>query len=338
MAAHSITPSPHHPITHLDGVLVIHKPSGPTSHDVVSVARRVLGVRRIGHTGTLDPLARGVLPLVIGRATRLAQFFTRADKEYEADVRLGVRTTTYDATGDSVEAVRDREPASLTVNEIEEALAGFRGTHLQHPPAFSAKKISGIPAYRMARQKQAVDLAPVEVTVHALDVLAWQDERLRLRVVCSSGFYVRSLAHALGERLGTGACIEGLLRRRSGEFGLDRALPLADLERSPRESLGRIIPMPELLPALPGVVLTLEGVRQATRGGVIGPRHIAQWRGAPPPRRSLRSLSQRPANNDEPPLAGTSPHVRLLHPDGRLLAVAQPTHAEGTLHPGIVLE
>lgn len=312
-----MTQLPTHPITQLDGVLVIDKPSGPTSHDVVSVARRALGVRRIGHTGTLDPLARGVLPLVIGRATRLAQFLTRAEKEYEADVRLGVRTTTYDVSGDVVETARDREPATLTFPAIEAALTSFRGTYLQHPPAFSAKKIAGTPAYQMARQKQAVDLAPAEVTVHELEVLAWQEGRLRLRVVCSSGFYVRSLAHALGEHLGTGACLEGLLRTRSGEFGLDGALPLADLERGARAPLERIIPMQNLLPALPGVVLTLEGVRQATRGGMIGPRHIAQR------------------------AHGASPHVRLLHPDGRLLAIARPParkNAGESLHPAIVLE
>lgn len=321
MALHPIPQSPNHPSTQLDGVLVIDKPSGPTSHDVVSIARRVLGVRRIGHTGTLDPLARGVLPLVIGRATRLAQFFTRAEKEYEADVRLGMQTTTYDVSGDRLEAPRDREPASLTLNEIEEALTDFRGTYVQHPPAFSAKKISGTPAYRLARRNQAVDLTPVEVTVHALDVLGWRDDRLRLRVVCSSGFYVRSLAHALGGRLGTGACLEGLARRRSGEFGLDHALPLADLERHPRESSDRIIPMQALLPTLPGVVLTLDGVRQAVRGGLIGPRHIAHRAAA-----------------IDTPAPEAPPHVRLLHPDGRLLAVAQSKDADGTLHPRIVLE
>ena len=302
----------------IDGVLVIDKPSGPTSHDVVSVARRLTGIRKIGHTGTLDPLARGVLPLVLGRATRLAQFFTRADKEYEADLRLGARTNTCDGTGAFIKTTGRRKPASLTLAEIESALGEFRGTYLQPPPAFSAKKVSGTPAYRLARRSEAVDLSPVTVTVDALDILGWQEDRLHLRLVSSSGFYVRSLADSLGERLGTGAYLEALLRRRSGEFGLDAALSLDDFERRPVDALGRVIPLQYLLPGLPAVVLTPEGAARASRGAVIGLPHLA--------------------GGQTLPVAG---QVRLLHPDRRLLAIAQPLAdggASSLLHPGIVLE
>src|SRR6187431_73380 len=186
-----------------DGVIVIDKPAGPTSHDVVAVMRRVLlraprsegqaGKPKVGHTGTLDPLASGVLPLVIGKATRLAQFLSSADKEYEADIELGVSTTTLDRGGEIVTRERTRAVSDLTASLVEEAVAEFRGTYLQEPPAYSAKKIDGDRAYDLARRNAPVRLQPVKVTVTALDVLEWRDNLLRVRLVCSAGYYVRSL-------------------------------------------------------------------------------------------------------------------------------------------------
>jgi tRNA pseudouridine55 synthase len=285
----------------------------------VALARRSLGIQRIGHTGTLDPMASGVLPLVIGRATRLARFFAQSDKEYEADIRLGVQSDTYDAAGEIIAAAFTRDLSTLTARDLDEAIAAFRGTYAQKPPPFSAKKIGGTRAYHLARRREPVDLASVEVTVHELQLHSWHDDRLRVRIVCSSGFYVRSLAHALGQSLGTGALLERLVRRRSGEFDLARAVSLDALAHTRQELLSRVIPPAELLPGLPSVVLTSEGAVHASHGRPIGPAHIA------------RSV------------APAAAYVRLLDPGGRLVALAKPKHESQIggavlLHPGIVLE
>ncbi|MGH9372290.1 MAG: tRNA pseudouridine(55) synthase TruB, partial [Vicinamibacterales bacterium] len=186
----------------MNGVLVVDKPAGPTSHDVVARTRRAIGVSRIGHTGTLDPLATGVLPLVVGRATRLARFLTIDEKEYVAGVRLGSATATYDAE-DRVIRDPDGGPillkpvpgASVGEEQFREVLPEFSGTYWQVPPPFSAKKIGGTPAYLYARLRKEVEVRPVKVTVRELDVLEYANGLAKVRVVCSSGFYVRSLAH-----------------------------------------------------------------------------------------------------------------------------------------------
>ena len=299
-----------------DGVIVIDKPAGPTSHDVVAVMRRKVRGRKVGHTGTLDPLASGVLPLVIGKATRLAQFLSSAEKEYEADIELGVTTTTLDRGGDLVARARTRRVDELTPDAIEDAVAEFRGTYLQHPPVFSAKKIGGDRAYDLARRNTPVQPRAVEVTAAALDVLDWRGTRLRVRLVCSAGYYVRSLADALGERLGTGGHLAALVRTRSGDFTQADAVGLDVLDRRPEEAATRVIRLAALLPSLPAITLTPEGASLAARGGFIGPAHMSR-----PPS----------------PLAG---RVRLLHPDGHLVAIAEPRAGgvPGLLHPGVVLE
>jgi tRNA pseudouridine55 synthase len=318
-----------------DGVIVIDKPAGPTSHDVVAVMRRALvraardggqaGRPKVGHTGTLDPLASGVLPLVLGKATRLAQFFSSSDKEYEAEIELGVSTTTHDRSGEIVAREPARAVADLTASLVEQTVAEFRGTYLQQPPSFSAKKIDGDRAYDLARRNTPVQLQPVTVTASALDVLEWRNTLLRVRLVCSAGYYVRSLADAIGARLGTGAHLAALVRTRSGEFALEQAVGLDVLDRRPSEAAARVIPLAHLLPAFPAVTLTPEGASLAARGGFIGPVHVC---GAA----SFGSLPQ-------------SGRIRLLHPDGRLVAIAKPHaggHAAGTsrhlLHPSVVLE
>ncbi len=300
-----------------DGVLVVDKPSGPTSHDVVAVARRAAGARKVGHTGTLDPLASGVLPLVIGRATRLAQFFTSAEKVYEAEIELGTTTTTYDRAGAEVEQTGRRRAAGLTASEIDRALDRFRGDHLQQPPPYSAKKVGGDRAYDLARRNVEVNLKPVAVTVSALERLAWEGVRLRVRIACSAGFYVRAFAHALGEQLGTGAHLAALRRTRSGEFTLSEAVSLDLVDRDPRAAAQRLIPLDGLLRWLPAVTLTPPGAALAARGGFLSPAH-------------LTGPGQVPASG----------RVRLLHPDGHLVAIGEPrlVGASRLLHPGVVLE
>jgi tRNA pseudouridine55 synthase len=296
----------------MDGVLVVDKPQGLTSHDVVAVARRSLHERRIGHTGTLDPLATGVLPLACGRATRLVRFFVASDKDYEARIRFGVTTDSYDITG--VETARSgRLP---TLEAIAAALVPLRGDYLQVPPAFSAKKVAGERAYSLARRDEHVTLAPVPVRVTRAELLEFTGTSARIDVTCSAGFYVRSFAQALGELLGTGACLESLRRTRSGEFTLDQAVDLERVRQSSAAVTERWIPLERLLPGLPLVRLSEEGRKRVTHGQTLGPAHLA---GGPPV------------------LQGGGAWVRLLDGQGRLIALATTGSSGDSLHPAVVL-
>jgi tRNA pseudouridine55 synthase len=295
-----------------DGVLVIDKPAGITSHDVVARVRQILGIARVGHTGTLDPAATGVLPLVLGRATRLARFLAGREKAYVATIRLGLATDSHDATGQPIGQPAGPVPSR---EAVEAAIAGFRGRQWQTPPAFSAKKVGGVRAYVGARKAQAVTLAPVEVTVERLDVEAVDDDLVRLSLVCSAGFYVRSLAHDLGQVLGCGAHLAALRRTRSGAFELAAALPLDRLEGAPELAETWTIPMDRLLTDLRAVVVTPAGAERARHGNEI-----------------------RPSELERPGIAATSEDstVRVLDEGGRLLGLARPG-AGGVLRPFLVL-
>ena len=234
----------------MDGVIVVDKPSGWTSHDVVAKMRRFANTKRIGHLGTLDPMATGVLPLVINRATRLAQFFRLSEKSYEGVIRFGYSTDSYDATGDPASPVQEvsPDPAALSA-----AMERFRGTIQQTPPDVSAKKIGGVPAYKLARRNKPVNLAAVEITIHSFELLALDGCEARVTVRCSSGSYLRSIAHDLGQVLGCGAHLSELRRTSSGPFVLQQARTLEELAVLASE--GRItealIPAAELLPEFP---------------------------------------------------------------------------------------
>jgi tRNA pseudouridine55 synthase len=308
----------------LTGALLVDKPSGPTSHDVVAFVRRLLKTSRVGHTGTLDPLATGLLVLLIGHATRLAQFLVTDEKEYVADVRLGRATATYDSQS-LEEAFRPKGEATRTQSggsrlqpeDLERALSRFRGSFLQTPPQFSAKKVEGVRAYEKARRNEAVDLKPVDVTVHELELLSCEpgtDGLIRLRVAASAGFYVRSLAHDLGEVLGCGAHLEGLRRTRVGRFRVEDAAPLDRLEAAGAAAAERLIAVNALLADFPAVTLTDEGLRRAGNGNTLAPHHI---QGALPP-------------------AEAGQRVRVLQPSGEVLAVAE-RRPDGLLHPLLVL-
>ncbi len=304
----------------VDDILVVDKPAGPTSHDVVDRVRRAIGVKRIGHTGTLDPFATGVLPLVVGRATRLAQFLTATEKAYVATIRLGSATDTYDATGRTVPLVAagaDVEahgPAILPGRPaIERALEAFVGTYPQTPPPFSAKKIDGVRAYVRAREGDPAAMKAVTVSVHALTLDAFDGDTVRISIRCSAGFYVRSLAHALGERLGSGAHLESLRRTASGGFGLEQAVPLPTVEEEGREARSRLLPLSGALRHLPAATLTGPGAGRAGHGRLLTAGDFA----APPP-------------------PGPGP-FRLIGPDGRLVAIARPGEAAGSLHPYVVM-
>lgn len=232
------------------GVLLVDKPEGPTSHDVVDRVRRLLGERRVGHTGTLDPFASGLLVLCVGRATRLSEYLAGLDKEYLAVVRLGRTTATQDPDG---ELLTEHElPASLGAEDVEAALAPRRGRIRQVPPVFSAKKVGGQRAYRKARRGEPVELKAVEVTVHALELLALEPPFARLRVHCSSGTYVRALARDIGESLGVGAHLAALRRTRVGPFRVEDAVRL-DEDLPPETPPGAWVDPARALAHLPSV-------------------------------------------------------------------------------------
>ena len=328
----------------MDGLLVVDKPIGPSSHDVVARVRRTLKERRVGHTGTLDPRASGVLPLVVGKATRLARFLSGDDKCYEAVVRLGFCTNTYDSAGWPAGAVY--QGARPGRGSIDAALDAFRGTFLQQPPAYSAKKVGGEPSYKLARRADRkrrsadhlagpdpaeVPLEPACVSTSVLEVTSIDGDFVTLLIECSAGFYVRSLAHDLGLRLGTGAHLHALRRTRSGMATLEEAVSLAQLEdpvngRPAAESA--VIPLSMMLPALPTRVLTSEGVRHARNGLRLGASDFAS---------GVASLVQ-PAHRVTPVTSGHPiDAVKLLDLDGNLIGLGAATSSPELLHPFVVL-
>ena len=300
----------------MDGVLVVDKPAGPTSHDIVDRVRRSLGTRRVGHTGTLDPFATGVLPICVGRATRLARFLSGGEKEYLATVRLGFATTTDDLTGEPLGAPVACE---VTPDELSAALVSLVGSFDQVPPAFSARHVAGRRSYELARRGEAAPRAAAPVTVHALDLVSRTAGTVGLAVRCSPGTYVRALARDLGERLGTGAHLTALRRTRSGAFDLSQSVAGDDLSGA----AGRLVPMAGLLLDLPAVTVGEEGRRLVGHGRELGREVVVE--GFP---------------------EGLVDRVRVLDTRGELLALAVPRgFAPGApglarvpvLHPDLVL-
>ncbi len=212
----------------LSGLLLIDKPSGPTSHDIVDSVRKGAGIRRIGHAGTLDPLATGLLVMLVGPAARLSEYVMQKDKRYLARVRFGQSTNTYDAAG----RVGAESRTIPDQDAVERALPRFHGTFMQMPPAFSAIKRGGQKAYELARQGEAVEMEPREVTVHSLELTKWEPPFCMLDIQCSAGTYIRSIAHDLGQALKCGAHITALRRTASGIFRIEEAVTLADLQKA----------------------------------------------------------------------------------------------------------
>jgi tRNA pseudouridine55 synthase len=286
----------------MNGVLVIDKPQGPTSFEVVRRVRSALGLKRAGHTGTLDPMATGVLPVCLGEATKLAGLLTEGEKAYDAVVRLGMVTDTQDVTGTVLET---RPVPPLSVELLEAALERFRGTFSQVPPMYSAVKVKGKRLYERARAGESVERTPRQVTVYSLVLRDFSAAECTLSIRCSKGFFVRTLAEELGRALGCGGALKSLRRTASGHFGLDDALPLSQVEAlgvagpAGRTELGRrIISMADALPDLPAVQVAERDVAHVLHGVplVLG--------------------SSAPTGR-----------VRVLAPDGALLAV-------GDVHEG----
>jgi tRNA pseudouridine55 synthase len=249
----------------VDGVFVVDKPRGWTSHDVVGKMRRLAGTRKIGHLGTLDPGATGVLPLVVGRATRLARFFMRNDKIYTGVIRFGYSTDTYDSDG---EPTSPETPVVLDRERAEALFEPFRGEFDQLPPPISAKKIAGTPAYVLARQRLPVELKPVKVKVENLEILDVAGCEVHIRIHCSAGTYVRSIAHDAGQELGCGAHLRDLRRLASGDFRIGQAHTIEELTALADEGRLReaLIPAAALLPEFPSELVDAVAAGQIRNG------------------------------------------------------------------------
>ena len=307
----------------MDGVLVIDKPAGVTSHDVVSRARRVLGTRRIGYVGTLDPMATGVLPLVIGHATRLASLLSVGPKIYTGTIHLGMATNTYDATGEvqnTSQSADNQHVPSPDALEISQKLQLFVGTFVQHPPPFSAKKINGVRAYRLARQNKPVTPKAVTVTVHSIDIISITDNCLRCRVNCEPGFYMRSLAHDLGQALNCGGHLKELRREQSGAFTLMDALTVDALEEVSCQPTRKTIPLACLLPDMPKAILNAQGLKKATHGNNVTLGDVL-----------IKEGSWQAFDADE-----LSTQIKLFDSEGTFVAIAA-VESDSILHPEIVL-
>ena len=304
----------------MNGVLVIDKPVDLTSHDVVARARHILHERRIGHTGTLDPFATGVLVILLGKATRLAQFLSGVDKEYEAIIRLGYATDTGDRTGNPISGPENAKGWSEA--EIDEALKSLRGWIDQIPPMYSAKKVEGKKLYELARRGESVERKPIHVCIHEFEAIRPDGQLIKdnldgnfdlhARVACSSGTYVRTLAEDFGKRLYAGAHLAELRRTRVGDLGIDQAITLEQLKvHSVEESLGTVLlPLNAALSTLPFVHLSDEDVRRANHGREVRVAE-AEWT--------------------------DGENVKMCDMDEQLIAIGQYDATARSLHPRVVL-
>ena len=246
----------------MNGIVIVDKPAGWTSQDVVSKLRGVFRTRRIGHGGTLDPMATGVLPVFVGRATRGVEFFEHAGKTYETVLRLGITTDTEDITG----TVLSRQDAFVTGAMLEEVLAKFRGEILQVPPMYSALKVNGQKLYELARKGKEVARQPRPITIHELTLLGMEAEGVRLRVSCSKGTYIRTLCKDIGDALGCGGCMAALRRVQAGEYTIENAVPLQTLVESENPEVF-LRPVDSMFASVPQVVLTPNQEKRCRNGG-----------------------------------------------------------------------
>lgn len=253
----------------MDGILVIRKEKGFTSHDVVAKLRGILHMKKIGHTGTLDPEAEGVLPVALGNGTRLVEMLTEKEKTYEAVLRLGIKTDTQDMTGNVLE---ERE-VRISEQEAEEAVQSFQGSQMQIPPMYSALKVGGKKLYELAREGRVIEREPRPVYFREIKILGTELPRVRLRVTCSKGTYIRTLCHDIGEKLGCGGCMEALLRTRSGRFTLEESYTLAQIEDAVKDgSISEIIfSIEKVLEEYPRVCVREAGDKLLTNGNPLAP-------------------------------------------------------------------
>lgn len=292
----------------MDGAVILDKPAGITSFVAVRTVRRLLGGEKVGHLGTLDPLGTGVLPMLVGRATRLAQFYLGHEREYLAKIRFGWATTTYDREG---EPVGEAEEVVLDGSSLEELLGSYRGVITQVPPPVSAKKVDGVRAYKLVRRKRTVEIDPVEVEIRELELVGVSGTSATIRCLCSSGTYIRSLAHDLGQEMGCGAHVAELRRTQVGEFAIADALTLESLESMRDESRleEALLPALDLLPDIP--------IHRVDAGEAARIRHGRDFRVSPFA------------------ACGDAVVVKAVGPDGQLLCMGKAV-VPRTYHPVVV--
>ena len=261
----------------LNGLLVLDKPAGMTSHDVVALVRRATGERSIGHLGTLDPMATGVLPLLLGRYTRLAQFFGHAEKSYEGTMRFGFATDTYDAEG---EPATEARPLTLGLEELRGLASKFHGEMDQVPPVYSAKKLGGVPAHKLARAGQPVPVKPARICIHEFSLTSLEGDTAAFTMTVSAGGYVRSVAHELGELAGCGAHLSSLRRTRAGDFSLAEAVTVDALKQASVDgTVTDLLPHPRtLLVAMPSVTVDEQTAGRIRNGMQV---NLAEFGAAP---------------------------------------------------------
>ncbi len=289
----------------MNGVVVIDKSPGLTSHDVVNRVRRILGQRTVGHLGTLDPSATGVLPIVLGNLTRLAQFYVHSEKTYEGVIRFGFATDTYDADG---QPTAPKQEVHITLDEVRALAAHFHGVIEQMPPPFSAKKVAGVPAYKLARKKQEVELKPVQVEIKEFEILGTTADQATFRARVAAGTYIRSVAHEMGRKLGCGAHLASLRRTAVAEFTIEDAHSLQALETAMQQGSAEslLVHPRKLVPQLPSVTADEASTALIRSGRAV----------------NLPEMSR-------------APQVKVFAGQRDLIAIA--TRIAGTLfHPGIV--
>jgi tRNA pseudouridine55 synthase len=286
-----------------DGILNLDKPRGPTSHDIVNRVRALTSIRRVGHAGTLDPMATGVLLVCIGRATRVSEYLMAGHKVYRARVRLGVTTDTYDVEG---EVVASSDPSAVSRTDVEAALESFHGTIEQVPPMYSAIKHEGQPLHKLARQGIKIERRPRKVDILRVELTSWESPEFTMEIACSSGTYVRSLAHDLGQALGCGAHLTELVRQASGTFLLDDAVTLEALANAADEERWTelLLPIDQGLTDFPALHLDGDAARRLCLGQAVA--SVPQEQGA---------------------------LARAYGPDGTFLAIARYVEKDGVWHP-----
>lgn len=308
----------------MDGLILVHKPEKLTSHDVVDKIRQILAIKKVGHFGTLDPFATGLLVIAVGKATRLFPFYLKTDKSYTTQIKLGVATDTYDLTGKST--TEKDSPSLPNKLRILKTMQTFIGEQLQVPPLYSAKKFKGKPLYVHARENKKIELKPCRVTIHEFELKDFNVPYLECFVRCSSGTYIRSLAHDLGQKLGCGAHLTQLQRTSIGPFLLENCFHLdhiAELVLS-KNFNKFLIPLESVLPEYPKIVLTEFGAKLARNGNMILPENIL----------NIYGLPESKGINDP----DHEPMFRLFSPDGELLALAKTQHQKSGLHPFLVID
>ena len=302
----------------LHGVLIVNKPDGWTSHDVVSRVRTVLGIKKVGHAGTLDPHATGVLPILLGKGTKIAQYLLDWDKEYAAVLQLGQATDTQDAWGTVLE---EKSYESVSEDDVRSAFMGFRGPIQQVPPMYSAVKVGGQPLYKKARKGQTVERQAKTVVIHDLEIQHMAIPEVSFRVACSKGTYVRTICADIGDRLGVGGHLKWLQRRRVGPLHIDQALAMESIP-DVSQSHGAWLSLDHVLEQFPAVVVNGDDARKVLHGNAI-PWHRVEWAGENP-----RTATQ-----------GEGMRVRVKNKEGSLLALGTgPSLQSGQSGPVLALE